>query len=153
MMTQFWHKRGYSPLNGVVMVISMDNLKILDIEPMTGTCKSCLLHEKLKTSDPKHVQEWKVTHVCKTNHIGSNMEPGGAKRIWERSIRKNKLRYTEFNGDGDSKSFLAVKETYKGTKIKKLENVGNVQKRVGCRLSNLKENFKGLSGKGKVTML
>ena len=146
-----WHKRGYSPLNGVDMVISMDNLKILDIEPMTRTCKSCLLHEKLKTSDPKRFQEWKVTHVCKTNHIGSNMEPEGAKRIWERSIRKNKLRYTEFYRDRDSKSFLAVKETYKGTKIKKLENVGNVQKRVGFRLSNLKENFKGLSGKGKVT--
>ena len=76
-----WHKGGYSPLNGVDMVISMDNLKILDIEPMTRTCKSCLLHEKLKTSEPKRFQEWKVTHVCKTNHIGSNMEPEGAKRI------------------------------------------------------------------------
>ena len=48
-----WQKRGYSSLNGVVTVISMDNGKILDIEPMTRTCKSCLLHEKLKTSDPK----------------------------------------------------------------------------------------------------
>ena len=107
-----WHKRSYSPLNSVITVISMDNVKILDIEPMTRTCKSCLLHEKLKTSDPKRFEEWKVTHVCKTNHIGSasNMEPEGAKRIWERSIRKNKLRYAEFYRDGDSKSFLAVKE-------------------------------------------
>ena len=48
-----WQKRGYSSLNGVVTVISMDNGKILDIEPMTRTCKSCLLHEKLRTSDPK----------------------------------------------------------------------------------------------------
>ena len=48
-----WQKRGYSSLNGVVTVISMDNGKILDIEPMTLTCKSCLIHEKLKTSDPK----------------------------------------------------------------------------------------------------
>ena len=29
-----WQKRGYSSLNGVIMVISMDNGKILDIEPM-----------------------------------------------------------------------------------------------------------------------
>ena len=131
----------------------MDNVKSLDIEPMTRTCESCLLHEKLKTSDPKRFEEWKARHVCKTNHIGttSNMEPEGPKRIWERSIRKNKLRYTEFYRDRDSKSFLAVKETYKGTKIKKLECVGHVQKRMGCRLRNLKRNVKGLSGKGKVT--
>ena len=91
-------------------------------------------------------------HVCEINNIGttSNMEPEGAKRIWERPIRKNKLRYTEIYGGEDSKSFLAVKETYKGTKIKKLECVGHVQKRVGCRLRNLKI-IKGLSGKGKRT--
>ena len=79
-----------------------------------------------------------MTHVCKINHIwtASDTEPEGSKIIWERSIRKNKLRYTEFCGDGDSKSFLAVKETYKGTKIKRLECVGHVQKRVGCRLHN-----------------
>ena len=52
-----WQKRGYSLLNGVVTVISMDNGKILDIEPMTRTCKSCLLHEKLKTSDLKRFKE------------------------------------------------------------------------------------------------
>ena len=37
-------KKGYSSLNGVIMVMSMDNGKILDIEPMTWTCKSCLLN-------------------------------------------------------------------------------------------------------------
>ena len=64
-------------MNGVVTVISMDN----DIEPMTRTWKSCLLHEKLKTSDPKRFEEWKVTHICKINPIGtaSNIEqPEGA---------------------------------------------------------------------------
>ena len=52
-----------------------------------------------------------MTHVCRINHIGtaSNMGPEGAKRIWERSIWKNKLRYTEFYGDGDSKSFFGSK--------------------------------------------
>ena len=102
-----WQKRGYSLLNGVVT-----NGKILDIEPMTRTCKSCLLHEKLETSDPNRFEEWKLKHVCKINHIGiaSNMEPEGAKRIWERYIRKSKLRYTEFYGDGGSKSFLAVRD-------------------------------------------
>ena len=79
------------------------------------------------------------------------MEPERAKRIWERSIRKNKLRCAKFCRDGDSKRFLSVKETNKGTKVKKVKCVGYVQKRVGCRLRKLKENIKGLSGKGKLT--
>ena len=53
-----WYKRAYSSLNGVVTVISVDNAKILDIEAMTRTFKSCLLHEKLGTSDPKCFKEW-----------------------------------------------------------------------------------------------
>ena len=81
-------KRGYLLLNGVVTVISMDNGKILDIEPMTRACKSCSLHEKLKTFVPKGFEECNLTHACKIYHIGTaaNMEPEGAKRIWERQI-------------------------------------------------------------------
>lgn len=79
------------------------------------------------------------------------MEPVGAKRIWERSEGKNKLRYTEFYGDGDSKSFNTVRSTYTGIHVKKLECVGHVQKIVGCRLRNLKKREKGLGGKGKLT--
>ena len=52
--------------------------------------------------------------------------------MWNRSVEKNKLRYTEFNGDGDSKSFNTAKNTYADTKVKKLESVRHVQKRVGC---------------------
>ena len=79
------------------------------------------------------------------------MEVEGAKRIFERSILKRKLRYTEFYGDGDSKSHPAVKDTYPGVIVKKLECVGHVQKRVGTRLRNLKKNCKGFGGKGKLT--
>ena len=66
----------------------MDNGKILEIETMT--CKSCLQHEQLKTSDSKRFEEWKLTHVWKINHIetASNMEPEGAKKFLEKSIRK-----------------------------------------------------------------
>ena len=52
--------------------------------------------------------------------------------MWNRSVEKNKLRYTEFNGDGDSKSFNTAKNPYADTKVKKLESVRHVQKRVGC---------------------
>ena len=47
------------------------------------------------------------------------MEVVGAKRIWERSIEKNKLRYTTFYGNGDSKGYLGVCNVYPGIKVEK----------------------------------
>ena len=44
-----------------------------------------------------------------------------------------------------------MKNTYPGIIIKKLECVGHVQKLVGCRLSNLRKQEKGISWKGKLT--
>ena len=51
------------------------------------------------------------------------MEPVGAKRILERSLQKNKLRYTSSYDDGNSKSFSTIKNTYPGITVQKLENV------------------------------
>ena len=69
-----------------------------------------------KKHDPLTFKEWKMSHLCKLSHSGSagNMKPFGAKRIWERSLQKNKLRYTSFYGEGDSKSFSTIKNTYPG---------------------------------------
>ena len=148
-----WQRRGFSSLNGVVAAISMKTGKILDIEAMSRACKACNLKEHLKKEDPLAYANWKETHVCNFNYRGSagNMEVVGAKRIWERSIEKNKLRYTTFYGDGDSKGYLGVCDVYPGIKVEKMECVGHVQKRVGCRLRNLKKKEKGLGGKGKLT--
>ena len=131
----------------------MSTGKILDIEPMSRACKACGLKETTRINDPAAYDKWKESHVCKFNYRGSagNMEPVGAKRIWNRSIEKNKLRYTEFYSDCDSKSFTSVCNTYPDIQVKKLECVGNFQKRVGCRLRNLKKREKGLGGKGKLT--
>ena len=70
------------------------------------------------------------------------MESEGAKRVFERSIKKHKLRYVEFLGDGDTKSYVNVKDIYPGIEIKRLECVGYYQKRVGTRLQNLKKKVK-----------
>ena len=66
-----------------------------------------------------------MENVCRLNHSGcaGNMEPVGAKRISERSLQKNKLRYTSSYGDGDSKSFSTIKNTHPGITVQKLENV------------------------------
>ena len=67
------------------------------------------------------------------------MEVAGVEHIFKRSLTKYNLRYTEYYGDGDSKSYVNVKDTYERLRIKKLECVGHVQKRVGTRLLSLKK--------------
>ena len=116
----------------------------LDVEPKSLSCKSCFLKRDLMKTDPTGYAEWRNSHLC-------NMEPEGAKRVFDRSITKHNLRYVEFLGDGDSKSFTNVKYTYPDHEIKKLECVGHYQKRVGTRLRNLKKKEKGLGRRGRLT--
>ena len=42
-----------------------------------------------------------------SNYTGSSqaMEPEAAERIWGRSLERNRLVYSVFIGDGDSKAF------------------------------------------------
>ena len=56
-------------------------------------------------------------HLYERLKIGSapKMEVTGSQRIFSRSIETNKLRYTEYYGDGDSKSFNEVENVYPGT--------------------------------------
>ena len=51
-----------------------------------------------------------------------------------------------FLGDRDTKGYVNVKDIYPGIEIKRLECVGNYQKRVGTRLQNLKKKEKGFGG-------
>lgn len=148
-----WQKRGYSSNNGVVTVISLENGKVLDVEPMSKHCKACCLKEPLKQSDPVMYANWRNSHVCSYNYKGSapGMEPEGAKRIFERSLEKYNLRYIKYLGDGDSKSYLTVKNVYKDIEVQKLECVGHYQKRVGTRLRKLKKTTKSIGGRGKLT--
>lgn len=135
-----WQRRGYMSLNGCVSAISVDTGKIVDIEAMTQYCRMC------------ETNSTKSDHLC-SNYKGSsgNMETIGAYRIFERSVRKRDLQYTEYYGDGDSKAFTKVKDIYGDNTVTKLECIGHIQKRVGSRLRKLKKNTKGLGGKGKLT--
>ena len=148
-----WQRRGYASLNGCVVTILMDTGKVIDAETMSRYCKGCSSQEKLRLTDPVAYDEWKVKHKCNFNYRGSagGMEVESAKRIFSRSIQKYNVRYTELYGDGDSKSHEAVADTYNDIKVKKLQCVGHVQKRVGARLLSLKKRVKGLGGRGKLT--
>ena len=58
------------------------------------------------------------------------MKSVGTKRIFSRSIQRHGLRYVNFIRDADSKSFPVAEDIYKGIKVKKLECIDHVQKRV-----------------------
>ena len=122
---------------GVFAAISGDNGKLIDIEPMNRHCKYCCRKVKLRKSDPNAFAEWRNSHICKYNYQGSTggMEMEGGKRVFEYSISKYKLHYTEFLGDGDSKSFLTVRNVYPEIEVKKLECVGHyLPEACGCEI-------------------
>ncbi|GFV37566.1 uncharacterized protein TNCV_4981881 [Trichonephila clavipes] len=92
-------------------------------------------------------------HVCHSNFQGSalKMEAVGATRIFQRSIVKRGLKYGHYYGDGDSKGFISVKDTYGKDSVTKYECIGHVQEIISGRLRKLKSKNKNLSGKGKLT--
>ena len=118
-----WQKRGFTSYNGagtVNIVYKKDDI---------------VLYDKLKQD-----------HICSINHHGSapKMEQEGVERIFGRSMNKNKIRYTEYYGDGDTKSFSAVENVYGEKSVRKRECIGHVQKRVGTRHRKLEKTEKGL---------
>lgn len=86
------------------------------------------------------------------------MEVEAAVHLFERSIKKNGLKYTTILSDGDSRTFLALQEAdvYGFIKVQKEDCVNHVQKRMGTALRNLVARHKGgasetLGGRGRLT--
>ena len=77
------------------------------------------------------------------------MESTGALSIFKRSLENYGLRYLNYYGNGDSKSFQSVENVYEGAKVVKYKCIGHYQKRVGNRLRKLRLRVKGLGGKAK----
>ena len=135
----------------LVNVISIDTGKILDAEVMSRYCKC---YEKYKNSHPERYEKLVEAHApeCLRNHQGSvpSMENEGVISIFKRSEVNNRLRYTDFYGDGDTKSFSSGENVYTGVKLNKKECIGHVQKRMGSRLRKLVKANKGFGGSGKL---
>ena len=147
-----WQKKGFISTTGVITAISIKSGKVLDTCILSKHCKGCTQIEDLRKSDPVQYSEKMETHKCNQNYVGSspNMEKVGTERIFERSVQKHKLYYTEFFGDGDSKAFASVQNVYgPNKKVIKQECIGHYQKRVGNRLRKLKKENKNLGGKAK----
>ncbi|GFX90339.1 uncharacterized protein TNCV_3849141 [Trichonephila clavipes] len=92
-------------------------------------------------------------HVCHSNFQGSalKMEAVGATRIFQRSIVKRGLKYGHSYGDGDSKGFISVKDTYGKDSVTKYECIGKLTDSFIDRLQNyygiaVRSNVGNLSG-------
>lgn len=166
-----WKKRGYSSLYGVASLIGYYTGKVVDIFVKSSYCHECKTWASRLNS--AEYEEWHEDHVnngkCHANHTGAagNMEVDAIKSMFERSM-ENGVRYRNYVGDGDSKTFSGLvnsKPYGEDFSIVKKECVGHVQKRMGTRLRELvkktvvdtetkagkKIKRKSLSGKGKLT--
>ncbi|GFW86415.1 uncharacterized protein TNCV_4331991 [Trichonephila clavipes] len=134
-------------MNGCVAALSVDTGKVVDIEIMSSYCPTCRKISKMPISIES--ETFAADHVCHSNFQGSalKMEAVGSTRIFQCSIVKRGLKYAHYYGDGDSKGFISVKDTYGKDSVTKYECIGHVQKRVGARLRKLKSKNKNLSGK------
>ena len=144
-----WQKRGYSSLNGVVTVISVDNGKCLNYRVLTKRCAECTAWSSRKGTDG--YEEFMSQHECSINHDGSagSMEAKGVVECFGSSEESSKLRYTSYIGDGDSKAFneVVVSDPYNDITISKLECIGHIQKRVAGRLRKMCKNQTDSKGK------
>lgn len=159
-----WKTRGHLSRYGIVSVIGAESGKVIDVKVKSSYCRTCK-----KWKGPKkgtQYEDWMKKHapLCTANHQGSaaSMECCGLQDIFNRSERKYDVKYVEYIGDGDTKSFKAVHDSMPygpQVDIQKVECVGHVQKRMGTRLRNLKKKLsgkkladgKGIGGAGRLT--
>ena len=80
-------------------------------------------------------------HKCTLNHDGSatKTEQSGVVRIFGRSLVKYNLRYSDYNGDEDTKSFSAVKNTYDGITVVKKSALATCKSALEKGLRQLKK--------------
>jgi len=143
-----WKKRGFSSLYGVATLIGYYSGKVLDVFVKSSYCKLCESWKaKLHTSE---FQEWYENHVnegkCSANHEGpaGNMEASSILEMFRRSFQKYGLRYNQYIGDGDSKTYTRIvnsKPYGDDFAIHKKECVEHVQKRMGTRLRELVKKY------------
>jgi len=92
---------------------------------------------------------------CKVNHEGSSgkMEVVGILEMFMRSEDLHSVKYINYIGDGDSKTYKGIIDAkpYGDIPVVKKECINHVQKRMGSRLRALKKSVKGLSGRGRLT--
>lgn len=151
-----WKKRGFTSLYGVSTIIGWFTGKVLDRQVKSSYCKACEYWSK--KIDTNEYEEWKMEHkkICSINHEGSagKMEVDAIKEIFMRSQERYGVIYSNYIGDGDSKTFKGLIDAQpygEGVEVHKKECIGHVQKRMGTRLRQCVKKNKGLGGRNKLT--
>lgn len=148
-----WKKRGFTSLYSVTTLIAYYSGKVIDFVVKNSVCKAC---DRKNKNDENYI-EWFEQHQeeCSLNHVGSadKMEVDAIKEMFSASEEKFGVRYLNYIGDGDSKTYKAILDLNPygdDFLVTKSECVNHVKKRMGTRLRNVKKNQK-LGGKGKLT--
>lgn len=150
-----WKKRGFKSLYGVTTLIGYYTGKVIDVVVKSSYCQACI-HWKKKMHTVEY-QEWLLSHEeeCTINHDGSagKMEVDSVKEMFLRSEEKFGVKYTNYIGDGDSKTFKAILDSKPygdEVPIIKSECINHVEKRMHSRLQKIKKEKK-LGGRNKLT--
>jgi len=146
-----WRRRGFSSLYGIFSLIAWYTGKVVDIDVRSKFCKACSFWKSKE--DTAEYNDWKKDYEakCEANHEGSagKMEVDSATAMFARAQEINDVKYINYVGDGDCKTFKAILEN--NPDVTKKECIDHVQKRMGSRLRKLVKKHKGLSGRYKLT--
>ena len=138
-----WRKRGYSSLNDVVSVINVETGKVIDYRVLTKKCAQCTSWESRRRTEEFDNFMSFHSEECLIDHKGSagGMESKGKVECFVSSLDKYNLRYTEYLGDGGTKSYhdIVSSKPYDDIPVMKLKCNGHIQKRVGARLLKMKK--------------
>ncbi|XP_053945027.1 uncharacterized protein LOC128854730 isoform X6 [Anastrepha ludens] len=152
-----WRKRGFTSLYGVAVLIGQFTGKVVDFLVKSSYCAECNYWNKHKNTE--QYEAWKSNHDqnCQINHEGSagKMEVDAMIELFSRSVEKHGVMYTNYVGDGDSKTYTGIvngKPYGNRAEIVKKECVGHVQKRMGTRLRACKKDNPGIGGRNKLTL-
>lgn len=108
-----WLTRGHTSNVGIGCVIDLLTGFVIDYEVMSKRCDECQHTKHALGENSAEFNIWYAGHrdSCSVTHVGSSgsMEVSAAVKIWQRSESIG-FRYTSMLSDGDSKTFLELKE-------------------------------------------
>jgi len=135
-----WKKRGFSSLYGVTTLIAYYSGKVIDLVVKSSYCHACTYFRN-NADDPEGANHMEN---CSINHKGSagKMEVDAVLEMFLRSEEKFGVRYTNYVGDGDTKTFKSILDAkpYEDITVIKSECVGHVEN--GKPPSKYKKNRK-----------
>lgn len=146
-----WHKRGFTSLYGIGVVIDILTGLVIDYQVLSKFCQMCAIASSQLDAESPDFQLWQQGHKdcgeCSVNYIGSSvaMEMKAAEILWTRSLARNQMRYTTVLSDGDAKTYTQLQNIApygKDVPISKEECVNHITKRMGTGLRNLVKEWK-----------